>query len=61
MEGGEMKDNKWQITIEVSEMFEMHYTELGMEKHIRNEIIDALDGCHLEVKTLKVKKLEDKK
>ena len=55
-----MKKEKWQVTIDVTEMIEMHYTELGMESHIKEELVSALDGCHLVMGKLVVKKLEDK-
>lgn len=54
-----MKKEKWQIIIDVSEMIEMYYSELGMEKHIKEELMLALDGCHFVMGTLKVKKLEE--
>lgn len=55
-----MKKEKWQITIDVTEMIETHYSELGMEKYIKEELISALDGCHLVMGKLVVKKLEEK-
>lgn len=56
-----MKKEKWQITIDVTEILGMHYSELGMEKYIKEELVSALDGCHLIMGKLVVKKLEDKK
>ena len=40
-----MKNDKWRVTIDVTEMIETHYTELGMG-HIKEELTIALDGCH---------------
>ena len=55
-----MTSDKWQITIEASEMINLDYVP-NMKEWVKNELIDALDGCHLEMKKIKVKRLEGEK